>query len=671
MRKHSLLITLSLSVGLLIAQKNSGIRLDIIDKTVDPKEDFFKYACGNWLKNNSIPETESAWGSFNEIKERNDKNLKEIISEISSDKNAVVGSNRQKMRDFYNLAMDTVKLEKDGLKFMSSYFTMVDKIKTKEDLINTIAEFHASGISCAFGFGIESDLKNSEMNAVYLSQSGTFLPDRDFYFDAKYEAIRAAYQEHVKNMFQLFKVNEKDASADAKIVFDLEKKLAEKAMNSLELRNIEKQYNLTKTTDLISKLPDVMLKNYFTTVGLSSVPNDIIVTQPEFFANLNSLLKSVSINEWKTYLKFCVMHESAPYLSNAIVQENFNFYAKTLNGVKARKPRYKTSITSLDNALGEALGEAFVGKHFNADAKKRVNEMVDNLAAAFKDRILTRNWMTDSTKKNALDKLAKITRKLGYPDKWKDYSALEIKTDAYVLNHFRVNQFSHKRMLADAGKPVDKSRWGMTPPTVNAYYNPTANEIAFPAGIMQIPFFDPTADDAFNYGIMGSIIGHELTHGFDDQGSQFDAKGNFVDWWTAEDKKNFESKTNILVNQFNEYIAIDSTHVNGELTLGENIADLGGLTMAYYAYKKSLNGNASPLIDGFSGEQRFFLAWAQGWKTLMRPQALKQMVATNPHSPGNFRANGPLTNLIEFYEAFGVKEGNKMYRAKDTRAEIW
>jgi putative endopeptidase len=414
-----------------------------------------------------------------------------------------------------------------------------------------------------------------------------------------------------------------------------------------------------------------MLTNYFTTVGLLNLPAEIIVTQPDFFANLNTLIKSTSINDWKTYLKFCVMHESASYLNNDIVQENFNFYAKTLNGVKARKPRYKTSLNALDYALGEALGEAFVAKHFNADAKKRVNEMVDNLAAAFKDRIVSRNWMTDSTKKNAQDKLSKITRKLGYPDKWKDYSSLEIKNDAYVLNHFRVNQFNHKRMMADAGKPVDKSRWGMTPPTVNAYYNPTANEIAFPAGIMQIPFFDPTADDAFNYGIMGAIIGHELTHGFDDQGSQFDAKGNFVDWWTTEDKKNFEAKTKILVNQFNEYVAIDSTHVNGELTLGENIADLGGLTMAYYAYKKSLNGKASPQLDGYTGEQRFFLSWAQGWKTLMRPQALKQMVATNPHSPGNFRANGPLTNLTEFYEAFGIKEGNKMYRPKDSRAEIW
>jgi putative endopeptidase len=671
MLKFSLLVSVVLSYSVLFAQKNSGIRLDIIDKSVDPKEDFFKYACGNWLKNNSIPETESAWGSFNEIKERNDKNLKDIIAELSKDKTAAKGSDRQKLRDFYNIAMDTNKLEKDGLKFIAPYFSTIDKITSNDQLINTIADFHATGISCFFGFGIESDLKNSDMNAVYLSQSGTFLPDRDFYFDVKYEAIRTAYQQHIQNMFALFNLNKKQAAEQAKVVFDIEQKLAEKSMNSLELRNIEKQYNLLKSSELFSQVQDLQLKNYFSKVGLTVVPEEIIVTQPEFFTNLNKLIKSIPLASLKTYLKFCVMHEVAPYLNNAIVQENFDFYAKTLNGVKNRKPRYKTSITALDRALGEVLGKVFVEKHFNADAKKRVNEMVDNLTASFRDRIVSRNWMTDSTKKNALNKLDKITRKLGYPDKWKDYSSLEIKTDAYLSNHFRVNQFEHKRMLADAGKPVDKSKWGMTPPTVNAYYNPTANEIAFPAGIMQVPFFDPTSDDAFNYGIMGAIIGHELTHGFDDQGSQFDAKGNFVNWWSEEDKKNFEAKTKILVNQFNDYVAIDSLHVNGELTLGENIADLGGLTMAYYAYKKSLNGNSSPVLDGFTGEQRFFLAWAQGWKTLMRPQALKQMVATNPHSPGNFRANGPLTNLIEFYEAFGVKEGNKMFRPKQSRAEIW
>ena len=669
--KTSFLIVSIAASCMAFGQKTSGLRLESIDKSVDPKQDFYQYANGIWLKNTSIPETESAWGSFNEIKERNDKNLTIILKEVSNDAIAKPGSNRQKIRDFYNSAMDTLKLEKDGIKHINPYLASIDKIKTINDVLASIASFHTSGIDCSFSMMTEADLKNSTMNALYMGQSGMFLPDKDFYFEAKHEAIRTAYLAHIENMFKLFRYYPESAEAYAKIVFKIEKQLASKAMNRLELRDYEKQYNKFSSEDLIKKYPNLKFTQYFTLIGLKASPKEIIVTQPDFMANLNDMIKSVSINDWKIYLKFCVMHEAASYLNNDIVQENFNFYAKTLNGVKTRKPRYKTSLTSVDRAIGEALGQLFVEKHFNAEAKKKVNEMVDNLTAAFKERIASRDWMSDSTKKNAQEKLAKITRKLGYPDKWEDYTTLTIKTDAYVLNHFRVNKFKYKKMLSDAGKPVDKLKWGMTPPTVNAYYNPSANEIAFPAGVMQVPFFDPAADDAFNYGIMGAVIGHELTHGFDDQGSQFDAVGNFTDWWTATDKANFEAKTKVLVKQFNAYVAIDSTTVNGELTLGENIADLGGLTMAYYAYKKSLNGKPSLVIDGYTGEQRFFLAWAQGWKTLMRPQALKQLIATNPHSPGNFRAIAPLTNMQEFYDAFDVKEGDKMFRKKEDRAIIW
>jgi putative endopeptidase len=670
MNKYWLLLSITAcSVG--FAQKKSGIRLELMDKNIDPKQDFYQYACGAWLKSNTIPETESAWGSFNEIKDRNDKNLDAILKEISKDKTAKPGTNRQKIRDFYNLAMDTIKLEKDGIKYMDPYLKSIDKIATTDDLIKTMASFHNSGIETGFGFYVFSDMKNSTANAAYLAQAGTFLPDKDYYFEAKYEPIRTAYMKHLENMFLLFKFYPESAKANADIVFKVEKALASKMMNRLEQRDIEKQYNKFPKGEVYKKYPNLKLDMYFPLLGVKAVPNDLIVSQPDFMANLNDMIKSVPLNEWKVYLKFCVMHEGAPYLNKEIVQENFSFYATTLSGAKVQKPRWKTSLTATDGALGEALGQEFVEKYFNADSKKKVNEMVDNLMAAYKERILSRSWMSDSTKKNAIYKLEKISRKLGYPDKWKDYSTLAIKPDAYVLNHFRVNKFGYKDMINDIGKPVDKSKWGMTPPTVNAYYNPTNNEIAFPAGIMQIPFFDGSADDAFNYGIMGSIIGHELTHGFDDQGAQFDAVGNFQNWWTEVDIKNFESRTDKLVNQFNSYIAVDSTHVNGELTLGENIADLGGLTMAYYAYKKSLGGKKSEIMDGFTGEQRFFLAWAQGWKIMMRPQALKQLVATNPHAPGNFRANGPLTNMPEFYEAWGVKENDKMYRKTEERAEIW
>jgi putative endopeptidase len=670
MKNHWLLLSILVATSG-FAQKKSGIRLELMDKNTDPKQDFYQYACGSWLKSNTIPETESSWGSFNEIKDRNDKNLDNILKEVSQDKTAKPGTNRQRIRDYYNLSMDTVKLEKDGIKYLNSYLQAIDKIATTDDLIKTLASFHTDGIETAFGFFVFPDMKNSNVNAAYIGQAGTFLPDKDFYFDAKYEPLRKAYMQHLENMFGHLKFAPEPAKANAAIVYKIEKELAGKSMNRLEQRDIEKQYNKYPIADVYAKYPNLKLQSYFPLVGVKTAPKELIVNQPDFFANLNDMIKTIPLNEWKVYLKFCVIHDAAPFLNKAIVKENFSFYMTTLNGVKSQKPRWKTSLTSTDAALGDALGQIFVEKYFNAESKKKVNEMVDNLMAAYKERIMSRGWMSDSTKKNALFKLERITRKLGYPDKWKDYSTLTIKPDAYVLNHFRTNKFGYAEMIADMGKPVDKTKWGMTPPTVNAYYNPTANEIAFPAGIMQLPFFDGTADDAFNYGIMGAIIGHELTHGFDDQGAQFDAEGNFKNWWGDADMKNFESRTGLLVKQFNSYIAVDSTHVNGELTLGENIADLGGLTMSFYAYKKSLGGKKSEVLDGFTGEQRFFLAWAQGWKILMRPQALKQLVATNPHSPGNFRANGPLTNMPEFYETWGVKESDKMFRKKEERAEIW
>jgi putative endopeptidase len=416
--------------------------------------------------------------------------------------------------------------------------------------------------------------------------------------------------------------------------------------------------------------PNINWEVYFGSIGIA-MPENVIVSQPKFYEGLNTLINSVSVDEWKTFLKWNLLEASAPYLSSKFLNESFRFNGTVLAGKKEMKPRYKRAQASVDEALGEALGKLYVDKYFDANSKKRVNGMVDNLIAAYRERIESRDWMSAATKQQAQLKLDKLIKKLGFPDKWIDYSALTIDKESFWKNVSAARKFQYGRMLAKIGKPVDRMEWGMTPPTVNAYYNPSSNEIAFPAGIMQVPFFDVNADDAFNYGIMGSIIGHELTHGFDDQGSQFDADGNLKMWWTEEDYKNFEAKTNVIVQQFNRYVAIDTLHVNGELTQGENIADLGGLTMAYYAYKKSLNGQKSPVIAGFTGEQRFFLAWVQGWKTLARDAYLKQMIATNPHSPGNFRAVGPLSNMPEFYEAFDVKEGDKMFIPADKRVSIW
>lgn len=666
---------LTVSVGLsLIASaqtKNIGINLKNIDKNADPKADFFQYANGTWLKDAVIPPSETYLGSFNEIRDRNEANLKSLLVEVSADKAAKPGSNRQKIRDFYNLAMDSVKLEKDGIKPLAADFAMIDKIANKTDLLKAMASFHTRAIGTGFGFFIFPDFKNSNAHSAYFSQGGFNLPDKDFYFEAQYAELKKAYAQHIENMFLLLGQAPEYAKAAAASVMKIEEGLAVNAMGSVEQRDIAKQYNKFSKADFAKNTSNINWDTYFASIGMKTTPAEVIVTQPKFFDKLNEMMNSVSIQDWKNYMKWSLIHEASPRLSSKFVEENFSFYNATLSGAKMMKPRWKRSSQAVDATLGEALGQLYVEKYFTADAKKRVNQLVDNLLAAYKQRLSTRDWMSDETKKQAQAKLDKIVRKLGFPDKWKDYSKLDVKNDAYVLNVFRAANFEYKTMLGYYGQPVDKTKWNITPPTVNAYYNPSANEVVFPAGIMQPPFFDATADDAFNYGCMGAIIGHELTHGFDDEGSQFDADGNLKNWWTEEDLKKFESKTSILVNQFNNYVAIDSTHVNGQLTLGENIADLGGLTMAYYAYKMSLGGKKSEVIEGYTGEQRFFLSWAQGWKTVMRPQALKQLVATNPHSPGYFRAIGPLSNMPEFYEAFGVKEGDKMYRPKETRADIW
>lgn len=647
-----------------------GINLAYIDSSVSPKNDIYKFANGKWLKTQQIPASDGSWGSFNEIHEGNSANLKSLLGTVSVDTKAIAGSNNQKIRDFYLTGMDSVKADKDGIKPISADLAMIDMIKTKDDLLKTTAQLNKKGIGGMIGFYVYSDFKNSNENACYLAQTGMGLPDKDFYFEAQYEPIKKEYEAHIARMFECLGNYPESAASHAKTVLKIETELAKNSMNAVEQRDPQKQYNPFTKADLVKTVPNVNWDLYFLTVGIKT-PENIIINQPKFYEGLNSIINSVSIADWKIFLKWKLAAEAAPYLSSNFVNESFKFNGTVLAGKKQMKPRYKRVQASTDAVLGEALGQLYVEKYFNADSKKRVNTMIDNLIASYRERINTRDWMSTETKAQAQLKLDKIIKKIGYPDKWIDYSTLTISKESYWKNVSNGSAFQYKRMLDKIGKPVDRMEWGMTPPTVNAYYNPTSNEIAFPAGIMQVPFFDPKADDAYNYGVMGSIIGHELTHGFDDQGSQFDADGNLKMWWTETDYKNFTDKTKLIVDQFNNYVAIDTLHVNGELTQGENIADLGGLTMAYYAYKKSLNGAKSPVMAGFTGEQRFFLAWAQGWKTLMRDAYLKQMIATNPHSPGNFRAVGPLSNMTEFYEAFGIKEGDGMYRPKDKRVNIW
>lgn len=653
--------------------KGSGIDIANIDSTVKPTDDFYQFVNGNWIKNNPIPETESRWGSFNELEVQNKNKLRSILEEASSDKTAKPGSNVQKIGDFYAVAMDSVKLNNDRVAPLKEEFAVIDNIKTTDDLIKAVAHFHMIGVGPMFSGYIGQDPKISTEYVTQLFQGGISLPDRDYYTntDERTLGIQKAYNDHVAKMFELLGDKPEESMKESKIVFEIEKSLAKASMTKVELRDPEKQYNKKTIKELSELTPNLNWDAYFNELGIKNI-NTVIVGQPEFYKALNVVLKSVPINDWKTYLRWNLIDATSSKLSDDLVNEHFNFYGKTLLGIPALKPRWKRSLEATDASLGDALGQIFVQKYFTEDSKKRVGEMVENLIAAYRVRIESRDWMSAETKKAANGKLDKVMKKLGYPDKWKDYSTLDINRDSYIQNFLRSNAYAFRQMADKLGKPVDRTEWGMTTPTINAYYNPSLNEIVFPAGIMQPIFFNPEADDAVNYGIMGAVIGHELTHGFDDEGSQFDADGNLKNWWTDADKANFKKKTDMVVKQFNAYIAIDSMHVNGELTLGENIADLGGLTISYYALKKSMEGKPAPeKIDGFTPEQRFFMAWAQGWRGNMRPEFLKNLIQTNPHSPGNFRGNGPLTNMQEFYEAFGVKEGDKMYRAKEERAEIW
>lgn len=648
---------------------NPGIRLDYMDTTIHPGNDFNLYANGSWLKNNPVPATESTWGSFNEIRDRNMIRLRSIVNEAASDKNARKGSDRQLVGTFYRTALDSSQADKNGLAPIKFLQDKINAIKNTNDLIQLMAEFHRKGIPAGFGFYIMSDLKDSKVNTQYIGQGGFNLPDKEYFFQAKHESVRLKYIKHIETMLSLVK-NQSSISANPSNAFKIEKQLASNAMNAEQQRDINAQYNPMDLKNFKAKYANVNWDLYFNTLGAKSF-DKIIVGHLKFMDVLNASFKEINLSEWKDYMHWQLINATSGSLSSDVENEHFNFYQTVLKGAKKMKPRWKRALEATDASLGEPLGKLFVEKYFNAEAKAKVNSLVDNLTAAYRDRISQLTWMSAETKKQAQTKLDKIIRKLGYPDEWKDYGKLNVTSDSYCINVLNCNEFSFDLMLAKIGKPVDRKEWGMSTPTVNAYYNPSINEIVFPAGIMQPPFFDINADDAANYGGIGAIIGHELTHGFDDQGSQFDGDGNMVNWWSKEDSIQFKSRTGKLVRQYAGFVAIDTLKVNGELTLGENIADLGGLTMAYYAYKRSLGGKPSPVINGLTGEQRLFLSWAQGWKNNIKPEALTQRLATDPHSPAKYRILGPMSNMQEFYDAFKVTEAHEMYIPISERSIIW
>jgi len=653
-----------------------------MDKSVDPGKDFYHYADGTWLKNNPVPADKSRWASFMELADRNWYLIHGILDEASADTKSPPKSPRREVGDFFASAMDTNRIEKLGFRPIEGDLKRVDKVKSVPEMFALLADFHRRGIGGIFDAGIGADEKNSSIYAYYLSQGGLTLPDRDYYLKDNFAEIRQKYRQHVAKMFKLLGEDQNQALIDAATVLAIENDLAQAGRTRVELRDPDKNYNKFDTAEFIEKNSGTPWKAYFTASGLTVggtngaglVPLTYnIVGQPEFFESVSKLLQGHPLADWKVYLKWKVLHGAAPFLQRAVEEENFNFFGKVLSGQEQQEPRWKRSAHVIDGSIGEALGQLYVEKYFPPEAKARMNEMVENLKTVFRDHLEKVDWMSQPTKDKALAKFAKFTQKIGYPDKFRDYSSIDIRRDDYLGNVRRAAAFETHRELVRLGKAVDKSEWGMTPETVNAYFNPVQNEIVFPAGILQPPFFDVTMDDAVNYGAIGVVIGHEITHGYDDQGRKYDADGNLNGWWTDADAKEFEARAQKVVDEYDAFEPLPGVHVNGKLTLGENLADLGGVNIGYDALQRALAKDPAKRkeIDGFTPEQRFFISFAQIWRTNIRPAEAQRLVTVDPHSPGQFRSFGPLVNFPPFYEAFGIKEGDPMWRAPEARAKIW
>lgn len=640
-----------------------------LDSEVAPCNDFFHYSGGGWVKNNPIPETESRWGQFNILIEENNKKIRGILEEFSGKEGLKKGSDEQLVGDLYYSAMDSAKIEKDGLKYLTPYFEELAAVSDVNGLVKLMADQEWKGVKTPFGVYVGPDAKNSTMNVLYMSQSGLGLPDRDYYLktDSISEDLKSKYKAHVAKVFVLLGEEEEKATELAETVFNVESALAKEQMSRVEGRNPEATYNKMTLADLQAKAPEIPFNTYFEVIGLN--PEEIIVGQPKYMAALGKLFKSVSLDDWKVYSRWQIVDAKISMLPEAFVAQNFDFYSRTLRGAKEMKPRWKRALGAT-NGLGEQLGHLFVNKYFPESSKAKVEQMVENLRAAYKERIQNLDWMSDATKTKALEKLAAFTYKIGYPNNWKDYSTLDISKESFLMNMTNLGKFQMQENIKKLGKAVDKSEWLMGPHIVNAYYYPPNNEVVFPAGILQPPFFNPDADDAINYGAIGGVIGHEFTHGFDDQGSKYGADGNLEDWWTPEDREKFNKLAMKVVNQYNSYQPLEGVNVNGALTLGENIADFGGITLAYYAYKKSIEGKERPAdVDGFSPEQRVFLGWAQVWQTSSTDAAMRNQVMTDYHSPAHYRVIGPMSNMKEFEDAWGC--AGEMALPDSSKTVIW
>lgn len=641
--------------------------------TIKPTDDFFHFVNGTWIEENPIPPEESRWGSFNMLRVDVEKQLKEIFDGIAAADNALLDDNAQKVRDFYRTGMDVEKLSTLKDAPLKGLLTAIDDVSNLDGLAYVLGYLHRRGISALWGCGVDQDIKNSEVMALYVGQDGLSLPDRDYYLneDEKSADIRTKYLAYIDGMFSLAQVFGAAVRPVPKDFIAIETCLARASMTRVELRDMEKQYNKMTPVELSAISPRINWGKYFEGMQ-ASVPEYMIVCQPEFIKEVDRLLGESSIEDIKAYVRWHILNGCANFLSEDFCKAVFDFYGRTFNGATEMKPRWRRVLSVVNSMLDEAVGQLYVKKHFSESAKEKINVLVDDLIAAYRVRIQNLDWMGAGTKEKALAKLGTITKKLGYPDKWKDYSALRIGTDSYVQNYLSAHMFEFDRQIKKIGMPVDRTEWYMSPQTVNACYSPPMNEVLFPAAFLQPPFFDPNADDASNFGGVGTSIGHELTHGFDDQGALFDLHGNLQNWWTKEDKDRFDKQAAHLAEQFDAYEPIPGLHVNGKLTLGENIADLGGMYIAYDGLKLALGGpgNGPTPLDKATA-QKFFTNYAITERANNREEVMRLLIQTDPHSPSIYRVNGPFSNMVEFYEAFDVKPGDKLYREESDRVKIW
>jgi len=653
------------------ADPGPGFSARHMDLSVAPGADFAKFAAGGWYGRTTIPADKSRWGGFDELAERNWGHLRALVEAAAANPGAP-GSNTQKVGDLFASAMDVAAINARGLKPIEPKLARIAAVTTREELAAVCADMHLELGNPLLGMAFYADQKKSDTYGFYLGQGGLSLPSKEYYFSEKFARERWEFIGHVARMLELAGEPKASAYQKAEVVFGLEKAMAENAKLPVELRDRLANYNKMTIAEAVAAYPGVPLRRLIEGLGVPGGVTDVIVGQPKFLEGVSKLMQDRPLDDWKTYVRWHLVSASAAYLTEALDEERFRFQGTVLSGTPKQEPRWQRAARRVDGLVGDALGQLYVAKHFPPESKARMLEMIRNIQAVMRDRLTTLEWMSEETRRKAVAKFDRFEAMIGYTDKWRDYSAVEIRRDDYYGNVIRAIRAESRRQIDRTGTKVDKREWGMTPPTVNAYFSPVTNQIVFPAGILQPPFFDAAMDDAVNYGAIGCVIGHEITHGYDDQGRRSDADGNLVDWWTPEDAAKFRERAQRVVEQFNGYQALPGLAINGQLALGENIADLGGVSIAFEALQRSLKGKPAPAkIDGFTAEQRFFISWAQQWRTAYREDAMRLQVARGPHAPGNFRAIGPLVNFQPFYDAFGIKEGDKLWKAPADRAKIW